>query len=443
MQESLAATATAAPAVGAVSVTEKIRRSFAVGKVRWGMLTLVFFATTLNYIDRATLGIMQPVLAKAMHWTALDYANINFWFQAGYAGGYALQGRVMDRIGVKKGFALAVFFWSLAVAAHGLVATVGGFMLCRFLLGFSEAGNYPGCAKTTRLWFPAGERGMATGIFNAGTNVGGMVTPLLIPLLMNVWGWQASFYFIGALGFCWLAFWLKNYQDPKDHPTVSQGELNYINSEVEPAVSKVPYSRVFRMKSTWTYLIGYSLTAPIFWFYLYWLPPFLNKQYNLGINISKMGASLLVIYLMADLGAVAGGALSSLMIGRGMKVIPARLLSMLICALCVVPIVFSSSADGLWTAVIYISIGVAAHQAWNTNIWGLVLDMVPKEAVGTVFGLGGTLAAVAGMFMTQIVGYVLTATNNNYSVLFFGIPCIYLIGMAWVWMMAPRQVERI
>lgn len=441
MEESLAVSSTTA--ASAESISEKISRAFAVGKVRWGMLALVFFATTLNYIDRATLGIMQPVLAKAMHWTALDYANINFWFQAGYAGGYALQGRVMDKIGVKKGFALAVFFWSLAVAAHGLVASVAGFMICRFLLGFAEAGNYPGCAKTTRMWFPAGERGMATGIFNAGTNVGGMITPVLIPFIMGIWGWQGSFFAIGALGFVWLAVWLKTYHDPKDHPTVQQGELNYINSCVEPEVAKVPYSRVFRMRATWTYIVAYAITAPIFWFYLYWLPPFLNKQYNLGISVSKMGVSLLVIYLMADIGAVAGGALSSLMIGRGMAVIPARMLAMFICALSVIPIVFSASANGLWLAVAYISVGVAAHQAWNTNIWGLVLDMVPKEAIGSVFGLGGTIAAIGGMFMTQLVGYVLTATNNNYSVLFFGIPCIYLIGMAWVWFMAPRQVERI
>ncbi len=441
MEESVVATANG---VGeAVSIRDKVWRAFAVGKVRWGMLSLVFFATTLNYIDRATLGVMQPILAKAMNWTAQDYANINFWFQVGYAGGYVLQGRFIDRVGVKKGFAVAVLVWSVAAASHGLVASVVGFMICRFFLGLSEAGNYPSCVKTTRLWFPAGERAMAAGIFNAGTNVGAMATPLLVPFIMAVWGWQAAFYVIGGLGIVWLVFWLMSYHNPENHPTVSQKELDYIHKGAETEVEKVPYSKVIRLRATWAYAIGNFLTAPVFWFYLYWLPPYLNKQYNLGISVSKMGLPLIVIYLMADVGSIGGGVISSTMIGRGMKAIPARLLSMFICALCIMPIILASSASGLWMAVLYISLGIAAHQAWTANLWSLAMDMLPKNAVSSAFGLGGMVGAIGGMFMTQLVGYILTATNNNYAVLFTIIPGAYVVALLWVYFVAPRRPETI
>ena len=197
----------AAPRMPQGSIGDKLRGAFGVGKTRWGMLALVFFATTLNYIDRAALGIMQPVLAKEMSWTAMDYANINFWFQVGYAIGFILQGRFIDKVGVKRAFFLAVLLWSLATGAHGLATSAAGFMVCRFILGLTEAANYPACVKTTRLWFPAGERAVATGIFNAGTNVGAMVTPALLPLILGVWGWQAAFLCMSALGLVWLVFW--------------------------------------------------------------------------------------------------------------------------------------------------------------------------------------------------------------------------------------------
>lgn len=424
-------------------VGQKIRASFQVGRVRWTMLALVFFATTLNYIDRAALGILQPVLAKAMNWTAQDYANINFWFQVGYAVGYVLQGRLIDQIGVRRGFALAVALWSIAAASHGLVGSVVGFMVCRFFLGLTEAGNYPSCIKTARNWFPAGERAIAAGIFNAGTNVGAMVTPLLVPLVMTVWGWQAVFYLVGAAGLVWLAFWLKNYRNPEDHPTVSSAELAYIQQGAEPEVAKVPFSKVIRLRATWAYALGNALSAPVFWFYLYWLPPYLNKQYDLGISVTQLGLPLIVIYLTADVGSVVGGALSSSMIGRGMNAIRARLLSMLICAACIVPVIFASSASGLWTAVLYISLAIGAHQAWTANIWSLAMDTAPKNAVSSVFGIGGMCGAIGGMFMTQLVGYVLTSTDNNYAVLFTMIPCAYFAALLWVFLMAPRKVETV
>jgi ACS family hexuronate transporter-like MFS transporter len=431
----------AAAAPGSESTFQKIRSALAIGKVRWGMLALVFFATTLNYIDRAALGVMQPVLAKAMAWTAQDYANINFWFQVGYAIGFALQGRFIDLVGVKRAFALAVLLWSIAAGAHGLAASAVGFMICRFFLGLTEAANYPACVKTTRLWFPAGERAMATGIFNAGTNVGAMVTPIMLPLILSAWGWQAAFYAIGALGILWLVFWWLNYQNPEQHPRVSARELAYVQHEVEPEPVKVPYSRILRMRGTWAFALAFAITAPVFWFYLYWLPPFLNQQYHLGINVAQMGIPLIVIYLTADFGSVGGGALSSWMIGRGMAPVKARLVSMLICAICIGTVVLAAGASNLWLAVAAISIAIGAHQAWTANIWSLVMDYTPKECVSSVFGFGGMVGAVGGMFMTQLVGYVLTVTHDNYAVLFTMIPCAYFVALAWLFFTAPRQVE--
>lgn len=430
----------ATPAAYGNSLGDRIRAAFAFGKVRWGMLALVFFATTLNYIDRAALGVLQPVLAKAMSWTAQDYANINFWFQVGYAIGFALQGRFIDMVGVKRAFALAVLLWSLACGAHAFAASAVGFMICRFFLGLSEAANYPACVKTTRIWFPASERAIATGIFNAGTNVGAMLTPIMLPLILQAWGWQAAFIAIASLGAIWLVFWLARYHNPEQHPTVSAAELAHVTRDVEPAPHRIRYAQILRMRGTWAFAMAYAITAPVFWFYLYWLPPFLNQQYQLGISVTQMGLPLIVIYLAADVGSVGGGALSSWLISRGMPAVRARLLSMLIFAACITSVVMAAGASSLWMAVAAISVAIGAHQAWTANIWSMVMDYTPKHVVSSVFGFGGMIGAIGGMFMTQLVGYVLTATHNNYSVLFTMIPCAYFIALTWLFFLAPRKV---
>lgn len=421
-------------------IGSKIHNAFAVGKTRWGMLALVFLATTLNYIDRAALGIMQPVLAKEMSWTAMDYANINFWFQVGYAIGFLLQGRLIDKVGVKRAFFCAVLLWSLATGAHGLATSAAGFMICRFILGLTEAANYPACVKTTRSWFPASERAMATGIFNAGTNVGAMLTPALLPLILSVWGWQAAFLCMSGLGLFWAVLWALKYYNPEDHPSVKQTELDYINREVEPEPTKVAFSQILRMRGTWAFAGAFSLTAPVFWFYLYWLPPFLNQQYNLGISVSELGLPLMAIWLTADFGSIGGGILSSWLIARGMRATTARLVSMFIFACTIIGVIFAAHASSLWIAVAAISLAVGAHQAWTSNIWSLVMDYTPKHMMSTVFGFGGMCAAIGGMFMTQIVGAVLTATDNNYGVLFTLIPAMYFIALIWLYFMAPRKL---
>ncbi|RRV45885.1 MFS transporter [Pseudomonas sp. p106] len=429
------------PPIPHASMGSKIRDAFAVGKTRWGMLALVFFATTLIYIDRAALGIMQPMLAKDMSWTAMDYANINFWFQVGYAIGFLLQGRLIDKIGVKRAFFMAVLLWSLATGAHGLATSAAGFMVCRFILGLTEAANYPACVKTTRLWFPAGERAIATGLFNAGTNVGAMITPALLPVILAAWGWQAAFIAMGCLGLVWVVFWGLKYFNPEEHPTVRQSELEYIQREAEPEAVRVPFSRILRMRGTWAFAVAFAITAPVFWFYLYWLPPFLNQQYNLGISVTQMGIPLILIWLTADFGSIGGGILSSWLIGRGVRAIRARLISMLIFACTMISVTFAANASGLWVAVLAIAVAVGAHQAWTANIWSLLMDYTPKHLISTVFGFGSMCAAIGGMFMTQIVGTVLTVTNNNYAVLFTMIPAMYFIALVWLYFMAPRKVE--
>ena len=405
------------------------------------MVALLFFATAINYIDRASLGVLEPILARAMGWTALDYANINFWFQVGYAVGFVAQGWFIDWIGVKRAFALAVCLWSLAAAAHGLAASAGGFMICRFFLGITEAANFPACVKTARLWFPPGERALAAGIFNAGATVGAMLTPAILPFLLHAWGWQAAFFATSALGFLWLAVWLRRYHDPEDHPHVSREELAHVRQETEPEPSALPYSRVVGLRVTWAFTIAYTLTVPVFWFYLFWLPPFLNRQYQLGISLDQIGLPLIVIYLSADLGGIAGGGLSSYFIARGTAPVKARLVAMLLSVLCLSPIVFASRAGSLWMAVAAISMALGAHQSWITNMYGLLADVTPRSILASVFGFGSMVASVGGMFMTQIVGYVLTATDENYGVLFTLIPATYWVALAWLYGMAPRGKE--
>jgi len=420
---------------------QRIREALAAGRVRFSILALLFFATAINYIDRAALGVMQPVLAKAMSWTAQDYADINFWFQLGYALGFAAQGRFIDWIGVKRAFALAVLLWSVAAAAHGLAATAFGFMLCRFFLGVTEAANFPANVKTARLWFPAGERALAAGVFNAGATVGAMLTPAILPLLLAAWGWQAAFLAIGTLGLFWFLAWMRSYHEPEAHPHLSPEELRHIRGGEEEEPRHLPYSRVLRLRVTWSFTLAYSLTVPVFWFYLYWLAPFLNQQYQLGIRIDQIGLPLIVIYLSADLGGIIGGGLSSFLIARGMAPVRARLVSMLVSAAGLTPIVAASRAGSLWMAVAVISVALGAHQSWITNMFGLLTDVTPKAVVASVFGFGSMIAAVGGMFMTQIVGYVLTTTENNYGMLFTLIPATYWVALAWMYGTAPRAVE--
>ena len=362
-------------ALAAETVGQKI------GRYRWVICALLFFATTVNYVDRQVLGILSKDLKAEIGWTEVDYGNIVAAFNAAYAFGLLLAGRLMDRIGTRMGYTLAIIWWSIAAMAHALARTPFGFGVARAALGIGEAGNFPAAIKTVAEWFPKKERAFATGIFNAGSNVGAIVAPLTVPWIAVTLGWQWAFILTGAIGFIWLIFWLPVYSRPEVHPKVSKAELAHIQSDPpDPPALKVPWVKLIPHRQTSAFAIGKYLTDPIWWFYLYWIPNFLRD--NHGLDLTTIGLPLIVIYLIADVGSVGGGWLSSTFIKRGWTINRSRKTAMLICALAVTPIIFASNVKNLWIAVGLIGLAAAAHQGWSANLFTTTSDMFPRRTVG-------------------------------------------------------------
>jgi len=406
-----------------------------VGHYRWVICALIFFATTINYIDRQVLGILAPDLQGIIGWNEKEYGFIVTAFQAAYAASLLLTGWLIDRIGTRMGYSLSIIFWSIAAMGHALARSALGFGVWRGLLGFGEGGNFPTAIKTVAEWFPKKERAFATGLFNSGTNVGAIVAPLIVPWIAINWGWQWAFILTGALGFLWLLLWLPLYRRPEDHPRLSKQELAYIRSDPpEPSV-RIPWVRLFPHRQTWAFVLGKFMTDPIWWFYLFWLPKFLHTNY--GLTLDRMGPPLVVIYLVSDAGSIAGGWLSSFLIRRGWSINAARKTTMLICALCVVPIMFAWKATDMWVAVGFIGLATAAHQAWSANIFTIASDMFPRQAVGSIVGLGGMGGAVGGMYMATAAGFLLHLTGS-YHVLFIVAGSAYLAALLVVHSLAPR-----
>ena len=406
-----------------------------VGHYRWVICALIFFATTVNYIDRQVLGILAPDLQRIIGWNEKEYGFIVTTFQAAYAASLLLSGWLIDRIGTRAGYSLSIIFWSIAAMGHALARSALGFGFWRGLLGFGEGGNFPTAIKTIAEWFPRKERAFATGLFNSGTNVGAILAPLVVPWIAIHWGWQWAFILTGALGFFWLLLWLPLYRRPEEHPRLSRQELAYIRSDPpEPSV-KIPWVRLFPHRQTWAFVLGKFMTDPIWWFYLFWLPKFLNTNY--GLTLDRMGPPLVVIYLVSDAGSIAGGWLSSFLIRRGWSINAARKTTMLICALCVVPIMFAWKAADMWVAVGFIGLATAAHQAWSANIFTIASDMFPKQAVGSIVGLGGMGGAVGGMYMATAAGFLLHLTGS-YHALFIVAGSAYLAALLVVHSLAPR-----
>ena len=424
------------------------------GYVRWIVCALLFFAATINYIDRQVIGILKPTLQHEFGWSEIDYADIVFAFQLAYAVGLLLSGPVMDRIGARRGFALAIALWSIAAVLHaeatvlgtavapmlsivGLTysASVAGFIAARFLLGLGEAGNFPASIKVVAEWFPKRERAFATGIFNSGTNIGALVAPLLVPWITLTWGWYWAFVATGAIGFFWLLFWLPLYREPERHSGLTAQELAYLRSDPPEPSAKVPWRSLLPLRQTWAFMIGKFLTDPIWWLYLFWVPDFLNRNY--GIDLRLVGPPLVVIYLIADIGSIGGGWLSSTLIKRGWTVNTARKGAMLVCALAVLPMMFASGAKDLWLAVALISLATAAHQGWSANLFTLVSDTFPRQAVGSVVGIGGMAGAIGGMLIAKLTGYLLQATGS-YVPVFLMASFAYLTALAIIHMLVPR-----
>ena len=426
----------------------------AVGRFRWVICALLFFAATINYIDRQVIGILKPTLQAEFGWSEIDYADIVFAFQLAYAAGFLVAGRLMDRVGARVGFTLAITLWSIAAMAHAEAAVFGhraaallavaglsysasvaGFIVARFALGIGEAGNFPAAIKVTAEWFPKRERALATGIFNSGTNVGAITTPLVVPWITLTWGWYWAFVITGLLGFAWLALWLPLYRTPDEHPRLSSAELSYIRSDPPDPVAQIPWRQLLPHRQTWAFMIGKFLTDPIWWLYLFWIPDFFNRSY--GIDLKTIGPPLVVIYLVADIGSIGGGWLSSFLIRRGWSVNAGRKTAMLLCAAAVVPMVFAAGASNLWIAVALVSIAAAAHQGWSCNLFTTASDMFPRTAVGSVVGLGGMAGAVGGMLIAKLTGYVLDATGS-YLPVFFIAAFTYLIGLVVIHLLVPK-----
>ena len=407
------------------------------GSYRWTICALLFFATTINYVDRQILGLLAPLLQKEIGWTEVEYSAIVMAFQAAYAVGLVFFGRVVDRFGTKIGYGIAIALWSVAAMGHALVRTVVGFGVARGFLGLAESGNFPAAIKAVTEWFPRRERALATGIFNAGANIGAVASPAVVPWLTVTYGWPAAFIATGALGFIWLIAWLLVYELPERSKRVGRSELSFIRSDSEDSTSEnVPWRVLLRHRQTWAFVTGKFLTDPIWWFYLFWLPKFLNTQY--GLTITSLGLPLIVIYTLTSIGSIGGGWLSSKCLRAGWPLNRARKAVMLLCALLVVPIVAASGATTLWTSVLIIGLATAAHQGWSANLFTTVSDMFPKKAVGSVVGLGGMAGAVGGLLFSPFVGYVLEYTHNTYVLLFAICASVYLVALGAIHLLVPR-----
>jgi ACS family hexuronate transporter-like MFS transporter len=406
------------------ALTPEIQHDGRRSSYRWTILALLFFATTINYIDRQVLGILAPTLQRELGWSETDYGAIVSWFSLAYGIGMIGMGRLLDRIGTRKGFALAIVAWSLAAMGHAAAKTAAGFSIARGFLGLGESGNFPAAVKTVSEWFPKAERALAVGIFNAGSNVGAVVAPLTVPWIALTWGWRAAFIATGAVGFVWLAFWLAIYREPAAHPKVSPAELAHIRSDSTDPIERIPWLQLLRYRQTWAFLIGKSLTDPVWLFYLFWLPKFLDNGW--GVKLAGLAAPLVVIYVFADVGSVAGGWFSGTLIKRGWTVNRARKTAMLVAALLIVPTLLAPKAPSMWVAVGLVSVAAAAHQWWSANLFTTVSDMFPRNAVGSVVGIGGFGGAIGGVIFQRSTGRILEATHGQYGIIFF------ICGMAYV-----------
>jgi ACS family hexuronate transporter-like MFS transporter len=405
------------------------------GRYRWRICALLFFVTTLNYIDRQVLGVLAPELQRVIGWNELQYGDIVTAFQAAYAIGLLAAGGFIDRVGTRIGYASAIGVWSLATMGHAAVRTVLGFGAARFALGLSEAANFPAAIKTVAEWFPRKERAFATGIFNSGANIGAIVAPLAAPWIAVNFGWQWAFLILGGLSALWVVPWMMIYRRPEEHPKVSSGELAYIRSDPAEPTVKVPWARLVPHRQTWAYLIGKFLTDPIWWFFLFWLPKFLNTKY--GLTLTELGWPLVIVYNLSMAGSIAGGWLPVWFLKMGWSLNRARKTAMLVCAVAVIPIVFAANVGNLWVAVGLVGLATAAHQGWSANLYTIVSDTFPRRAVGSVIGIGGFGGAVGGMLIATFTGFVLQFTGS-YVPMFVIAGFAYLIALAFIQLLVPR-----
>jgi len=407
-----------------------------IGRYRWVIVGLLFLAMVINYVDRQTIGLLKADLSKQFGWDETHYADLVFYFQLAYAAAYLAWGKIMDRIGARWGFGVAFLIWQVAHIGHALARGFAGFAVARMGLGVGEAGGFPGGIKAVAEWFPKNERALATGIFNAGTNIGAIVTPLVVPGIVLAFGWQMAFIVTGVAGLLWLPLWLIVYRRPREQKRLSAAELAHIEQDPADPVEKIGWVRLLGKKETWAFALGKFLIDPIWWMFLFWLPDFLGKRY--GLDLKSFGPPLIAIYLMSDVGSVAGGWLSSRLMKAGWSINAARKTTMLVCALLAVPVMFAANVDSLLVAVLIIGVATAAHQGFSANLYTLPSDVFPRGAVGSVVGIGGMLGAVGGMVFSKYIGRVLDQIGT-YTPIFIVAGGAYLVALLVVHLLTPRM----
>jgi ACS family hexuronate transporter-like MFS transporter len=426
----------------------------AIGKYRWTICSLVFFATTINYLDRQVISlVVEDYLVPEFKWTETDYANITVAFQLSYAFAMIGAGRLIDKLGTKIGYALSLVLWSIAAMGHALIRSTTGFFVARAALGITESGNFPAAIKATAEWFPKRERALATGIFNSGTNIGAIIAPLTVPFIAAAWGWRAAFFITGAIGLFWLIFWFWLYEIPKKQKRLKKEEFDYIHSDTDDQAvvsnadgteTKAPWGRLLAFNQTWAFAIGKFLTDGVWWFYLFWLPKFLKAEYGLTKNDIVLPVAL--VYTIAAFGSVFGGWLPMYFIKKGWPVFKARKTAMLLYAFCALPVITAQLFGNysMWLAVSIIGFAAAAHQAWSANIFTTVSDMFPKYSVASVTGIGGMAGGLGGIMVSKSAGALfdhykaLGHIQTGYLIVFIFCGLSYLLAWMIMHFLVPR-----
>ena len=416
------------------------------GRYRWAICALLFFVITINYVDRQVIGVLKPIIQDDLGWSEVDYGNIVTAFQASYGLGLLVVGRWLDRIGTRKGMAIAIGMWSLAACFHAAARTVLGFILARIALGVAESAAYPGAVKSVAEWFPRRERAMGVGILNAGANVGVLLTPIVGIMVAGLWGWRTAFLVTGAMGFVLLAFWLWLFRQPREHPKVTAEELAYIEQDGEDAGGKsLGWGEALRQRQAWYFIAAKFFTDPVWYLFLFWLPDFFARTQGMELFpkgdsgiLATIGPALIAVYLLADVGSIAGGWFSSHLIKRGWSVNAARKTTLLAAALCALPLVSVASIDNAAIVVVLIGMGTAAHQAFSANIFTMISDLYPRRAVATIAGMGGLAGSIGGMLIAQATGWTLELTGSYVPIVMYA-GCAYLIALGIIHLLVPRM----
>ncbi len=416
-----------------------------IGKYRWVICALLFFATTINYMDRQILALIKGILDDQLKWTNEEYGWVNSAFQGAYGVGLLAFGWFIDKFGTKIGYAVSIAAWSVAAIGHSLVGSVTGFVTARIALGLGEGGNFPSAIKTVAMWFPKKERALATSIFNSGTNVGAIVAPATVPFIALTWGWQSAFVAAGIAGFIWLFFWIPFYDLPDKIKQLSPAERAYIHSDTDEQAAdqsfKISWGSLLGYRQTWSFILAKFITDPVWWFYLTWLPDYFKQTRDL--DIKKSWIFLVTIYAIITVLSIGGGWVTGYLTKLGWSVTRARKTGMFVFALLVLPI-FAATSVGNWTAVLLISLAGSAHQAWSANLFTTVSDMFPKRAVASVTGIGGMAGAAGGMMFPVLAGKLLDhykAANNitgGYTILFCVCAFAYLVAFLLNHLCAPK-----